>query len=1762
MKRWIAAILMTVLLLEFFPADALASMIGEPLTEDELKAAYTLAGLDQENVSYHKGMAPSTAMNTRQLLLWLDEMISGDLYSVGRMLARTRSTLATLSQSNPEAFDRLTRQGQGAEMVARVEELQLAAEDLRQTLRFSQDRIKETASMIEVSANLMKDRQTYGYEALRYAQRIRVASADIKDMRQSIVDNAPQWRAQIAGWKGVCDGSYAGTSPVDQAMNDWMGEVFLAEGMLEEKTVSTTLSSTSTRMSRLTAGGSVLGEANASGTVVTVMTENEFGFVITGDKKALEGVKISVKDALKPDSEYVEKTTNSFGIATFDVADFTLNLNKLSLYVLIDATNAKGADAGKKYRSLNAGKLTVKKGQKLKYDLKVDDGSPYVYTGTFYERDIMTAEYQMLYADANDMPFDITVKIMNDNTKPTLHYEDKDGKELGHSDSTSNKDGVYTFTNTWKSIFKPGNKIYFTGKSGKKYTTMLTPIAGVFDEPTDLSSILEDLAGFGLSFPVPKLGDASLSIGVPEWLPKFYVDPLGSVSITIGTTNFLPEHYNNWKSNEVEDYKDAETVYANWIKELDLKGAAAVAKNGMRQNKYSCMAKGDMTLGVFVVLQGHWEDDPDVPTVTNISVDGTVGGLFSYTVNITQPFAIGPVPCYLNIEIGACISAAFNLQWDIVREKKTGKMVGSKFYFLRDFDIIFSLMLGVSVGAGVKDIASLWVKGSGSLTFAFGFYTNRSPSVVISAEAALSAGVTVFFVTFSLELVKGEWELYTTEKKKKYSLLAYYMEAARAEAKKENKQQSQEPQSYPDLVAEKNEEYPAINGATGKVLIRELEGDTYAFLIQEGRIHWYNLPKHIDGSIADCIGEGRYQDVDPSDNVKEMKDYAFDVMTITPTYNIPIWDREESRKINDCFAVVGVCAGEFDENHLPLDKPNNACVYALYLWRKSNGSLTWSVNGFDKVYESKYTYLGGCWRAQWMGEGGAVGFIGVDPQITGANYHLEVNEVEDVRETVNSDAEIDILLTQAQPAGSKEPPQTGSIHMNQQYHYDYAYGVRPETESETTDQNTYSDGDVVSSAGDDYTRVSTRYIADNIWVAVSRSGRGSGDKGAIEFYDRASMANAKKTLALTKGVIKSFALLPGDAVADGCTVFYVDDVSDEAGKDRFRMKSVGISDIKRSEDNNLTFDAIETTYDVDIGASVFKVAKMKNGLYVVYWLAAGHKSSKDKSDAYRVYYTCYDPTTNTMSDDAVFAEVSLPDKGMEMLDFYLSSDGTGYLLAGKESQESYGKQGAPNEPVSLYSFKSQLGPVVTLNSQSLEDLLVNPGDFDDFTITVMNSGNFPATTLDLKVFSKESSGDTVIGELHTDCLKPEDSYLKVNGKTVASGEKAFYRLEDYDLTPRQRDCLITEARTSYAVEGGEIKPPNPDKPKTEHVKTKTILQGTLASFKGAMLIPSDWKDGTKTIQLSLAGYKTWLNPMTVIAQAGGRGSGRRERNVEISYSRDDVTGLIMPATEGLTDEEAALLIRDKSSEERLSVSSLHDLDVSHRLYLDSAGEKQLSIIITNSANTSESIRLYAAVYVDDEKEPSYVNLPYYPDAMSNGMTHTIDLPLSALVNPKEHEKARMVIRGIDIEETSLVNNEFTLYLEGKKPLVIIRHPSDVTIWEGESASFSVEASGGVKPYRYQWQMWNAKKQQWADLSGATDSVLSRDNVKKKWNGAKFRCVVTDRAGTTVASDAATLTVRKNVDTGDHSNLPLYLAVAALALIALCVIRRRRRENRA
>ena len=100
---------------------------------------------------------------------------------------------------------------------------------------------------------------------------------------------------------------------------------------------------------------------------------------------------------------------------------------------------------------------------------------------------------------------------------------------------------------------------------------------------------------------------------------------------------------------------------------------------------------------------------------------------------------------------------------------------------------------------------------------------------------------------------------------------------------------------------------------------------------------------------------------------------------------------------------------------------------------------------------------------------------------------------------------------------------------------------------------------------------------------------------------------------------------------------------------------------------------------------------------------------------------------------------------------------------------------------------------------------------------------------------------------------------------------------------------------------------------------------------------------------------------------------------------------------------------------------------------------------------------------------------------------------------------------------SVVSNSATLTVNttGSAPSITVQ-PVDQSVTEGQSASFSVTATGNA-PLSYQWQ------KDGADISGATSSSYTTPATTLADDGAQFLCIVTNDYGS-ASSYPATLTV--------------------------------------
>lgn len=1785
MKRWICAMLLVVLLAQAVPFSALATVVsGKPITDAELAKAYSLTGKNETDIVYHNGMGVSATMNARQLRDWLQDIQSGDLHSVCHILSQADMALSDLSESDPSAHRRLTV-GNNAKLLERSEALQVEAEELRQTMRFYEDRLQESITTVEQSVELMKSGEEanvlYDYERVRYAERIRNASAAIADIRSDIVDQYDAWQRDIDRWQNICNGSYQGGDANDRAVGDWLDDVFLADHVHEENETKILLqNNASTRASRLRTNESVLSGNNES-TTVTVLRDDEIGIQLlvqdeNGQSQNLVGQVVRAWDHKAADQSNTPQTatTDKDGVAVFSINSFTVESDGfVDIDIDVDC-DAKG------YHSIASDHMLVEKGKRLIVHLQKNDGTPYIYKASFNGFDCYYNQHKIYYSHSNDYDYEIKAYFRDTSSAPIvpmLYYaEDEEGtNEVKLTSGEKKKDRTgdyYLFKGPWKMELRPdkARKIYFKltdDKNAKKYFTMIQPIYSIVDKPTDLSSVLGGIlkpsGGFG--FKIPSWGETvNVDIGLNKLLhfvPKVMLDINGLLTITIGSV---------WgeKSNpdtmtwQAQEYRDLERKERDIEKDFNLakvKAKLGAPEDQVNQRKYNAW-KGGASVGIFLLLCGKWEKDPDESEVYQVNLTGSLGGWFTYWVDYTHEFAvatpIGPIPFYINFGANFTLSVALGLEWNM-RWKNLDVIEGSASFTFHDFDLGFQINLSLTLGIGVKGVLSFFVKGACCFSIVVGFIKGRSPSVDIDLGLSVTLGAEFLVFTVSVQVWHDKWKLYSTDPQANaYPLLEHYTAAALAKRNGETEDKETvpsgasygAPQQYPELGVELSP-VPALSGlenVSGTVKLLEYRGEIYAFFIKDGRIR-YKLVSGNQLDEEDVFSPKEIQNLterfDGTVPLAEMKDYAFDVCVGTADTS--------GDYVMEFIVLTALCAKDVDGQGYPVGDAEQTALYTVYLWRSSQGGgLTTYHNGTH----NEFGY--GFYRAMYTGQGSDIPFVCGDIQIANC-YYKDVSGKTGGHFDRNTVGYVNVSLTEFTRPDETRVVRRGYAHTEQNIHNKEEY---VNTQQAATDEK------IESGAGSGYKRVFGRSGSDLSWIAVSRSEGGEGDQGAIEFFDPAMKG---KSIVLATGDIHAFsqAVLTDEKGNESRAVFYAEDLNTDDGGNHFRLKSLYVNPTDRKDgDGNLELGITATDYDISLLTEQFKLAVIA-GAINLYWLSGERMTDDDgtERDVYRVNIVNYDQFTNTLSNPSVCAEFALPAEDMVIHDLILSETGKGYLTAAKMPDDAHGDSASMKKtPLTVYSFTTNLMPVLDLTGQIIEDTLVCPGDYDDFNLVLMNSGNMAATSIDVDIVLQENNVDTVVGKLHGSCLNPTDSSIQMGDETIFTGEKAFYRLEDFDSTPQQRDWVLGETNVNYVVEDGALSEKRDGESKTHYVKTNAILPGARATFKSTMQIPAEW-NGKKQIVLRLSSYRTYVNWVGAIANAAGRQTISNVARTavpnagatEITYVRDPKTGKMVLKSEGVQGIKDSRISEPASVPGTVRTQTLHDLQVTDRVYRGPDDERMLQITVTDLAHTGESFTLSGTMYLDDSKEPITFSMGHFPDAVSDAATHNFDMPLSALVDPYSCQKARIVITGDGIKETAMSNNEFTLYLDGKPgPLTILRQPRDVTIQEGESASFSVVVTGGVWPYSYQWQMWDEKHQKWVDIPNATDSVLSRENVEKKWDGARFRCVITDRAETTVISDPATLTVRDSVDTGDHSSLPLYLAMAVIALALLWLLRRR------
>ena len=1428
---------------------------------------------------------------------------------------------------------------------------------------------------------------------------------------------------------------------------------------------------------------------------------------------------------------------------------------------------------------------------------------PYPYSCSFNGYDIIYQAKKTEISPQMDEDVSFELVINHSDTKapedPVLHYKEFDQAHLGSvwkemkptqtwmdvDDRTH-----YTYTKDFKRILATGlikeeSPYFIIQETGEKIKTKLTPVRAKVDQPiytgqessNPMMSVIGKGVGFDFKIPQPIDGMIGFNLPFDKYLPKVYYDPSGYITVSWGSS-LVPKDKTesfNWKNTEAEAYDEAMAEYEHDVsltQKLQQTGNATKLYKKMPAD--SKMTRKKLDFGWFIAGAGKFEEDNNE---TLGAFSASFGANVVFTYEFTKPFTLGPVPFYLDFLFSASAGVGIDGIHVTFRIDKNQKPYHPDFQPANNITIAIRIAITVTFGLGVKGVVSVWVACSAGVRLVFSLNKASPATVTAYFEAFISAGLEVFFIKYSRILVQiPEQQLYPSSNANgaPEGLFAAY---ANDDGADENVHiVGTEPARYPNLAPKATETKTSFEGTNFKALsyrnweiVFYIENTTHKLRIENNTRGYGNYIQDYLPGFGKDLSAYKTCDYDVYSDGKYLHLLATLAKSLDGDGKPVPGGTKENPNILVCYLQFE--GYEYDDYWRERLGCKNSIQYP-WVWDniKANGlspicstpkieSVISNNKGNVEVYGSIYGQSDEVDMSQFnlfYIEPDKRNMVVYGDLTVGINYNLKGEK---------QYRRVELHSNMRNAVRDLDDPQSG---------WPAKDGRVPSLGFTALETPVDGDGDNALVLFD--------YYQNNI------------DAFAWEIDGKMHVGGTRRRpIILTEGDISSYQVLQfmdKDGVHFSQTIFYTQ-LEEQGERVVNHLKGFYVSPVKPIGNiNHWYYDYTVVDYDINLPTADFRVASIGASQYI-YWLNTVSKEKESDPDMWRISGAYYDSATNSFSDVTVIAEFTLPDVSYNGKTYKavpqevtLADNGMGYITVVPDT----GEQDTTVPPATLYSFPTTLTPSMKLQKAVAIETTVLQGDFLRTQFTMHNDGNTGIGSFDIDVMLLNDGRETKnVESLHAGLLMSSHSKVTLHrddgtDEVVAAGEAAVYRDKDFQYSPRQQDWTVKEETMKEEILNGIPRGSQSTGSNTNYVSTNALVPSSLGCFVGNIKIPDDWH-GNYDLRMKLSSYSIYDNYIAASTLAkthpelfadegtvsNAVAAANRKKLAEygiyrLDYALDEASGkLVLQNRDELVanagEEAVSLYALEVDAPDGIEINfDVHDIDVSHRLYSDYYGEDILDITLNNFYQNDEAIELTCAMYLNGASEPVYVSLPYKPEVISTGASTTISVPLKALFDPDAVQTARFVFTPRGIRETATLNNEFTIYPGGGgDPLRFSKQPEDVSAQEGEDVSFSVEVDGGVEPYTYQWQIFNPKTGKWVDLKGFTDPTLNREDIEKKWDGCRFRCVVTDAEGTQIISQEVTLTIRDRVDTGDHSNLTLYLAVVLASLILLWWLRRRR-----
>ena len=1779
------------LFLQAQPLNALADILNPLPTAQELSAAVALTGLSDDAPGYRSGMAPSRSMSALQMAGWIEEFQDGKLAYIMDTFENYDVELAYLKENYPVTFDLL--KGFSEAGIGRLYDEYSRAMAWRDEVKYYYDLLVNTASQIFVLAeSLQKDGMTEREQAVA-AYKIRDKWHTLNTLLTETVDCAKVWEEEYDRLLPLLTGDYAYSGSDDSLA--WLLEevdhLREMDGRTSAKSLTVSASAVRvapdqtlmTRLARLSPISSALADSEQTMSVMVLDDQSFFIGALDG-AAPLSGVSITVS-AEKVSAE--TKTTNSSGYISMPMRSFPCNKDGEAKINLAVSRNG--------YRKVEAPGVWVMKGGSLKVPMQKDTGDPYPVSWTFWGNDMLVADYEVVISPFNDSEQNISVTISSPKDYSfKMYFTDKNGKNpvtVGEG-SGGEGDKLFSFKGLWLKKAPGDGKLYLEIKPQGGST--ITYQARVKLIPAKVQNPIGDpnfklLMNPGIQFTLPKdwakpLGGLVISIETPlDKLFKIraYIDLNGNGAITVGTTAFDDKvkamNDGMWKSQDKKALDKA-------VKDAEEKGMMAKAKaaNGgdwAGREKYKPLALGSISVSMswFGFIQGQVRQTED----GNKEIRGKGGA--GFTLNITGeaglqwPFVNLSLTAAAYATIFPEVALLIDVYWP---DGQTLPSVQTSKYVLGSLNFILRIELGLTLCVGLKGVVSVSITGLGFLEFQFrvslGGFVDPDHWQPGQGDADMDLklyGGAMFRVVLEILWIKTmyypfgpEWKwrlipgpIERVESKAPKTMVDRFVAflASSASAEEEDGEVQgglQVDTDNDDLILEANEIRYQNQGASKNSLFSMRPSGTATtsdpipmmFYIKPERNNRGNLQfdrpvllgvtlsYSAESPIAkteeglDENGWGIY-----TDGGWDVIDYSYWVQDVSRA-DVYSYDRGVQKKLTDVVFVVTIQAKEYEEQRRTLsDGTVETRTVPVETWANVHcyylDEISYRVFALRPVVLSP----GGKYLAELYGTNcflnepnpcGNPRIYGniIRSQDSAITFFRVVASPLNIDTSGERDARCFQVFTGLREDGSEfrqteRMENTDDFFENRMYE-DFCFF---DVSDNSMIYNFAPNKAMIGLSTEYYTLVRDAKSADGLYSLGF-------DNGYTGTY-----VCARNVLSIAPR---------RTAGGDKRSMIFM--VQQNDGDEGFRVKGLCPDPTTPRIKNWTIWD-----YGVDVPPVNIYWANLY-GRECLYWAETAGETEDGRGQLFKVRGMWYDDVSNTLSEPFVLAVIKTPLNSTPS-DIILNGSNSGYYIL----EQADGRRTA-------HQFNFQMVVGLKMVGNILSETLVTPGTYDDMLLTVYNNGNVPLSGLDLTAYDvKQGGAPQAFETVHLDVINPYNNRVTLNkgldgGKEDKQGVTVA-RQEECSLNdPDSQFWLVKE--TTHRASLSNVTAEN-----SSLQKTNLIMPGTFAAFNISLMVPQGWSNAhdiylqvEKLYTTADSSFSNDVNTPALLQAMGGP--------AVISVGRDGAVrkeggGLLRAAAD---DTDYSAIFKTDLTFDRILLShDPVDLEILARRWDTSDGTPMVTLTVNNQAyiasgKSGENVVVMEA-FLDDEITPVFRYI--LPEEVSDKATWNFDLPLALLCDGRSASRVTVKVAGRNYQENGDFDNSAVIYLDTEN-LMIIRQPEDQTVPEGGEAVFSAAAAGGRAPLCYQWQVYT-KAGKWVDIAGATGNTLRLNAVILEMSGNPYRLTVTDTAGYTVTTRAASLTVKEVPLTGDTEPILWYALGIAVSVGAIAwILLRKKKEN--